>query len=157
MLKRSILLLSALFVTSALAQDNPHFFIRIHNAGIEKDRDGDAPTSTHPQQSHNLAYLITTPAGESIDSSYSPASATVAPGVTNSVYVSRTDGSTFVTAHLKVVDLSLNGRVVWEGELFEDFGKTQIYVRERQTPYITYSISTVTMPDDFQLDVAVWG
>lgn len=154
MLKRSILLLSALFVTSALAQGDSYFFIQIANDGVSYS----GSPQKHPKvTAHKLSYFITTPAEESISNSYSPAAATIDPQQMNSVYISRADTNTLLTAHLKVTDPEAGGRIVWEGDISEDLTTKKIYDVVSSGDYQDYAISSLRTSNNYLLHVGLKG
>lgn len=151
MLKRSILLLSALFISGALAQSDNYYFIQIANDGVVFG-------GKHPKVvGHKLSYLITIPAEESINGSYSPAAATVEPGQMNSVYISGADANTLLTAHLKVIDLEAGGQIAWEGDVSKDLTTNKIYDVAVNTDYRAYHAVPLITITSYQLHIGVNG
>lgn len=123
MLKRSILLLSALFITSALAGTNDYLFIGLNNLGLY-DNGGNVKYS---ESAHNLSYVITTPASDSIVSHNDPTAGTLVPGASTSISLFRPYASDkALTAHLKVTDPEAGNRIVWEGDINENVATKQV-------------------------------
>jgi hypothetical protein len=152
MLKRSILLLSALFITSALAGNNDNLFVGINNLGLYNN----AGNVGYSDSAHNLRYVITTPASESIVSPYASTSGIITPEASAAISLVRTNASDKpLTAHLKVTDPEAGERIVWEGDISED-------VTTKQTSYVVnfvdswgYHVAQKINSNNFLIGVAI--